>query len=62
MNYILIPLFLIFALIEYQSGGSLCSVSNLITGNMWFMWIMMTLMCLDRCIQPIYSWVAKLWR
>lgn len=53
MRYMLAVLFLMFAIIEYNYGTSFCSTSNLITGNMWFMWLMMSLMCLDNFIKLI---------
>lgn len=59
MKYVLFPLFLVFAYIEYHSGTNICSVSGTVLGDMWFMWLMMALMCSDAYTSKITDIVRK---
>lgn len=43
MKYVWTPLLLIFAIVEYITHSPLCG-SSYITGEMWFMWIIMAAM------------------
>lgn len=51
MKCIFTPLFLIMALIEYNSI-SVCGSTNVIS-QMWFMWLMMAFMCSECYVEFI---------
>lgn len=53
MKYCLMPLFLVFAYIEYYSIPGICSDSGTVLGKMWFMWLMMALMCSDNYVNLV---------
>lgn len=59
MKYVLMPVFLVFAYIEYHSGPSICASSDTVLGDMWFMWLMMAIMCADSYIKKLSDIVRK---
>lgn len=56
MRYVFTPLFLLFAFIEY--GTTTFCGGYSIVGTMWFMWIMMALMCCECYVEKIrkFKW------
>ena len=51
MKCIFAPIFLMLTWLEYNSS-TLCG-SNNITGQMWFMWLMMAFMCSECYVELI---------
>lgn len=56
MKWLWFPIFLLFAIVEYFNQSPVCG-STTITGQMWFMWLMMSIASSGLYYQRVCKWL-----